>query len=153
MPSRCTTNIPAWPDCAENETLIKVEPLATAQRGDIVEFCRPLPLGQLPPGTCPDGTAKLAKRVIAVEGDVVRFMPNKIVVYTHDAAGEATEYDAPVRPGMPHPTWGGDVILQAGELVVYAPHPHSFDSRYYGVIARSDRQLFDDGFERGTGWK
>jgi len=136
-----------------DETVVKVEPLATAQRGDLVEFCRPLPLGKLPPGPCPDGTAKLVKRVIAVEGDVVRYMPNKIVVYPRDGDGAAVEYDAPVRPGMPHPTWGGDVILQANDLVVYAAHPMSFDSRYYGAIARSDRQLFHDGIEWDIEWK
>lgn len=136
-----------------DETIVRVESPLFAKRGDLVEFCRPLPLGKLPPGPCPDGTAKLVKHVIAVEGDVVRYMPDKIVVYPHDAVGEAAEYDAPARPGMPHPTWGVDVVLQAGELVVYAPHPFSFDSRYYGAIARSDRQLFNDGFDWHIGWK
>lgn len=121
-----------------DEHFVKITPIAKAGVGDYVSFCRPLPLGAIPPGPCPDGSMPLVKRVIAAEGDRVLFTPLEIRV--DRANGVRVIYKAahvhrgaPDSP-FPHPTYGGLIHLNRGDVVVLGDHPHSFDSRYFGVI-------------------
>lgn len=118
--------------------LYRVVPVAEAQPGDYVEFCRPLPIGHVPDGPCPDGTARLLKRVIAVAGDRVLFTPDDIAVYR--GGQEPIVYRAPwqVRDSkgkpLPHPTWGAEILVTPGHVVVIGDHLMSLDSRYFGLV-------------------
>lgn len=119
----------------------RVVPIAQAKVGDYVEFCRPLPVGNVPKGPCPDGSARLLKRVIATAGDRVVFMPHEIAVYYRDAA-EPAIFKARYFPkdsngnDMPHPSWGGEIHLYEGDVVVIGDHERSLDSRYWGVVSK-----------------
>lgn len=127
---------PSLPDL-----IYRVVPIEKAGVGNYVEFCRPLPVGNVPKGPCPDGSARLLKRVIATAGDRVVFMPHEIAVYYRDAA-EPVIYKARWYPkdsrgnDMPHPTWGGEIHLYAGDVVVIGDHERSLDSRYWGVVSK-----------------
>ena len=126
-----------------SDRVIKTVPIAEAQRGDYVSFCRPLPLGNIPRGSCPDGSAPLVKRVIAVAGDTVLYTPTEIRVdppsgwyetfndMRHVHAGT----DIPLDQRYPHPTYGVPTLVLEGQVVVRGDHPHSVDSRYFGAIS------------------
>lgn len=119
----------------------KVAPIAQAKVGDYVEFCRPLPVGNVPKGPCPDGSAKLLKRVIAVAGDQVVFMPHEIAVYRKGSAVpmiyRARWYPKDSRGNdLPHPSWGGEIHLYEGDVVVIGDHERSLDSRYWGIVSK-----------------
>ncbi|MCK1641241.1 S26 family signal peptidase [Bradyrhizobium sp. 157] len=40
--------------------------------------------------------------------------------------------------GLPLPSWEGCMRLVEGEFFLLQPHPHSFDSRYFGPVLRCD---------------
>lgn len=124
-----------------DQRLIQTVPIAAAQRGNYISFCRPLPLGNIPPGNCPDGTAPLVKRVIAIAGDTVLYTPTEIRVdapsgwfdihpMRHIHAGRD---DVKVR--YPHPTYGRPALVLEGQVIVQGDHPASVDSRYFGAVS------------------
>jgi len=123
-----------------DQRLIKTTPIGEATRGDYVSFCRPLPLGNIPAGNCPDGTAPLVKRVIGIPGDTVMYSPTEIRIdgpggwhqihqMRHVHAGREVEQR------YPHPTYGASALIMEGQLVVQGDHPMSVDSRYFGAIS------------------
>jgi len=109
------------------------QPIDRAQRGDYVSFCPPVDVGSLPRGNCAVGSMALIKRVVAAEGDVVRFAPGLIEVNDEqsfevpmaavDSRGRALPQAAP-----------GVQVLDAGQVVVLGDHERSLDSRYFGVL-------------------
>lgn len=129
-----------------SDRVIKTVPIAEAKRGDYVSFCRPLPVGNVPRGNCPDGSAPLVKRVIAVAGDTVFYTPTEIKVeypggwfviheMRHVHAGKS------VKNRLPNPSYGADILVQEGQVVVQGDHPLSLDSRYFGAISDPSRDI------------
>lgn len=131
-----------------DQRVIKTVPISEAQRGDYVSFCRPLPLGNIPRGSCPDGTAPLVKRVIAVAGDTVTWTPTEVRVEApsgwyqiHEMRHVHAGSDMPMDQRYPHPGYGGRSVLDEGQVVVQGDHSHSVDSRYFGPISDPARAL------------
>lgn len=86
-------------------------------------------------GTCPGGTAPVGKHVLALAGDTVAFTPAGMRVNGRLAPASAPRArDHHGRPLVPYPF--ETVVVRPGMLVLYAPSPQSFDSRYYGPVAR-----------------
>lgn len=80
-------------------------------------------------GVLPAGRV-LLKRLSAVEGDTVCRSGVSITINGAEAATARL-----VTPeGHALPAWGGCRVLGAGEILVLAPHPLSFDGRYFGPI-------------------
>ena len=111
--------------------LYRIE-LAPVQRGDVV-------LVRLSPATAQlagqrrylVGSPYLIKVAAGIGGDRVCRFADRVFVRGVLAA-RALARD---KPGRPLPVWGGCRRLAAGELFVLAPEAHSFDSRYFGVVA------------------
>ena len=79
----------------------------------------------------------LIKQVTAVGGDEVcrsRKSAGTLAVNGRDVA-EVLDQD---REGRPLPSWDGCIRLVAGEFFLLQPHPHSFDSRYFGPVSKCD---------------
>lgn len=128
------------------DRVIKVVPIEQAQRGDYVSFCRPLPLGNIPKGNCPDGTAPLVKRVIGIAGDTVTWTPTEVRVEApsgwyqiHEMRHVHAGTDVPLDQRYPHPGYGGRAVLDEGQVIVQGDHPMSVDSRYFGAINTPSR--------------
>jgi len=126
-----------------DQTVVPTVPIEQAKRGDYVSFCRPLPLGNISEGSCPDGTVPLVKRVIAIAGDTVLWTPTEVRVdkpdgryqihgMRHVHAGQDT-----VAERFPHPTYGVPAVVMPGSVVVRGDHPLSVDSRYFGSISNT----------------
>lgn len=77
--------------------------------------------------------APLIKRVAAVEGDVVCRLERQISINGITVAVALPEDNA----GRPMQVWQGCVVISLQQIFLLQPHPHSFDSRYFGPIARS----------------
>lgn len=78
--------------------------------------------------------ALLLKPVAAVGGDRVCRWRRSILI---NARLRAVAADSD-RAGRPLPIWRGCRTLQPGDVFVLSPKPHSFDSRYFGVLTRAD---------------
>jgi len=79
----------------------------------------------------------LVKQVTAVGGDEVcrsRESAGTLAVNGRVVA-EVLDKD---RKGRPLPSWDGCIRLVDGEFFLLQPHPHSFDSRYFGPVMRCD---------------
>ncbi len=118
----------------------RVDP--TLKRGSLVLVCLPeswaalaRERGYLGRGSCPGDTQPLGKRIGAVPGDEVelaegglrvngRLLP-KTTPLSRDSRG---------RP-LPH-LKRTRLELRPSELLVFASHPRSFDSRYFGAIPK-----------------
>jgi conjugative transfer signal peptidase TraF len=111
--------------------------------GDLVLACPPPAAaalahrrGYLGPGSCPGDTHPLGKLVLAAAGDRVELTAAAIIVNgCRLPATPSAPADARGRP-LPHPPPGA-YLLRAGDLWLFAPHPRSFDSRYFGPVAAS----------------
>ncbi|WP_315833498.1 S26 family signal peptidase [Bradyrhizobium prioriisuperbiae] len=80
----------------------------------------------------------LVKQVAAIGGDIVcrsRIGEVGIVTINGHVVAEAYEKD---RLERALPSWDGCLRLIAGEFFLLQPHPHSFDSRYFGPMLRCD---------------
>jgi type IV secretory pathway protease TraF len=122
-----------------DEIFIRVAPIERAQRGDYVSFCRPLPIGKVGPGPCADGTLPLVKRVIAVSGDKAMFDPRGVRIDFKEGGSRfyALRYQAEAYINrFPHPTWGGEIYVPAGSVLVAGDHERSLDSRYFGLVSK-----------------
>jgi conjugative transfer signal peptidase TraF len=80
-------------------------------------------------GALPAGKL-LLKQLRAVRGDVVCRVGASITINGAEAATARLRS----RDGRALPTWSGCRALGAGEILVLAPHPLSFDGRYFGPI-------------------
>ncbi|WP_312016822.1 S26 family signal peptidase [Bradyrhizobium japonicum] len=79
----------------------------------------------------------LLKQVAGVAGDEVCRAKEPIGTISINGTVTAEVLDKD-RAGRPLPSWEGCVRLVAGEYFLLQPHPHSFDSRYFGAVLRCD---------------
>ena len=110
----------------------------------LIEFCPPEPYarfailrGYREVGNCPDGAAPLLKPVIAEAGDMVEVSQGGLIVNGREIPNTAA---VPTdTKGRPLNSWPfGRYPVRAGTLwVASSYHPRSFDSRYFGPIAKS----------------
>jgi conjugative transfer signal peptidase TraF len=79
----------------------------------------------------------LVKQVTALGGDeVCRFEePAGTLAVNGRVVAEVLDQD---REGRRLPSWNGCIRLVDGEFFLLQPHPHSFDSRYFGPVSRCD---------------
>jgi conjugative transfer signal peptidase TraF len=79
----------------------------------------------------------LLKRVEATGGDEIcrAKAPIGTISVNGKVVAEVLEKD---REGRPLPAWDGCMRLVEGEYFLLQPHPHSFDSRYFGPVLRCD---------------
>ena len=114
-----------------------VEP-GTPAKGDLAVF-RPPPaievlilVHDVLPAPVP-----LLKQVAGVAGDEVcrAKVPIGTISINGKVIAEMLEKD---RNGRPLPSWEGCMRLVEGEYFLLQPHPHSFDSRYFGPVLRCD---------------
>jgi conjugative transfer signal peptidase TraF len=125
-------------------------PIPSARRwgAPLVLFCPPpqaaalaLARGYLRPGSCPGGTRPLGKLLLAGSGDRLDLSARGLAVNGRPLPLSAPRRADPAgRPLRPFPF--GRLRLAPGQVWVYAPHPRSFDSRYFGPLeARNLRGL------------
>jgi conjugative transfer signal peptidase TraF len=90
----------------------------------------------LPAGACPGGVQPLGKMVLATAGDTVEVSARGLAVDGQAIpASRPSAADSAGRPLRAFPL--GVYHLSSGELWLYAPHPRSFDSRYFGAVSSS----------------
>ena len=79
----------------------------------------------------------LLKQVAGAAGDEVcrASEPIGTISINGKVVAEVLERD---RSGRPLPVWEGCFRLVDGEYFLLQPHPHSFDSRYFGPVLRCD---------------
>ncbi|WP_027582042.1 S26 family signal peptidase [Bradyrhizobium sp. Ai1a-2] len=79
----------------------------------------------------------LLKRVEGLGGDEVcrTKEPIDAISINGKVVAEVLEKD---KRGAPLPSWNGCMRLVEGEYFLLQPHPHSFDSRYFGPVLRCD---------------
>jgi conjugative transfer signal peptidase TraF len=112
-------------------------------RGRLVLVCLPGPVaaqalecGYLQPGSCPSGVEPVEKISVTVPADLVGIDDRGVQVHGELLAG--TEPQLADSGGRPLPRLSVDPApLAPGQVIVTAPHPRSFDSRYFGSISTS----------------
>lgn len=79
----------------------------------------------------------LLKQVAASGGDEIcrAKAPIDAISINGKVVAEVLDKD---RDGRPLPSWEGCMRLIDGEFFLLQPHPHSFDSRYFGPVLRCD---------------
>lgn len=79
----------------------------------------------------------LVKEIAATGGDEVcrSKPPDSVISINGKVVAETFEKD---HNGRPLPSWDGCMRLIDGEFFLLQPHPHSFDSRYFGPVLRCD---------------
>lgn len=79
----------------------------------------------------------LLKQIAAAGGDEVcrSREPAGVLAVNGRVVAEVLDRD---REGRPLPSWDGCIRLVDGEFFLLQPHPHSFDSRYFGPVSRCD---------------
>jgi conjugative transfer signal peptidase TraF len=110
-------------------------------RGRLVAACLPLSIARigrarsyLPPGPCAGGSAPVLKILAALPGDRVEITASGILVNGFRLRNSgAHAADSHGRPLTPVPV--GRYRLR-GCYWLAAPHPDSWDSRYYGCLPR-----------------
>ena len=118
------------------------------QRGHVLRTCLPAEIGRaavqrgyVRRGTCPNGSARIGKPIIALQGDTVVVSDGRVQVqgrgnheapiYAHDRRGRSLANAA------------GTHIMQPGECFLLSTHsPFSYDSRYYGPISCGEAPYF-----------
>lgn len=112
------------------------------RKGAYVMFCPPekavfrlaLKRRYIEPGNCPVGSYPMMKRILAAKNDRVEIGPNGVAingVIVPDSKPRAKD-----GAGRPLPRYVASGIVQPGSFIVLGENPVSFDSRYYGPIAR-----------------
>jgi conjugative transfer signal peptidase TraF len=120
------------------DSIYRVTSVQDAKVGDIVNFCAPKIIENLPAGFCPGGKSSLLKRVVAAAGDRVEVTANGVFI---DGSLEPVKNSAPRENssnGLALNAKFGKFELKAGELFVMGEHPDSYDSRYFGVVSGKD---------------
>lgn len=87
-------------------------------------------------GILPAGVP-LVKQVAALGGDEVcrSREPVGTLAVNGNVIAEVQDQD---REGRPLPAWEGCIRLVEGQFFLLQPHPHSFDSRYFGPVPGCD---------------
>ena len=118
----------------------RVTKVSDIKRGDILRTCLPDTLSQiaiergyLHPGSCPGGSTRIGKPIIALQGDTVIVSDEQTWVNGHES------FDAPVyahdRRGRHLSNAMGFHVLQSGECFLLSTYSLlSYDSRYYGPV-------------------
>ena len=115
--------------------LYRVAAIRNPARGDRVAARLPAPWRALAarrhylPANVP-----LIKRIAAIPGDEVCASDDRILV-NGDVAALRLRRDG---AGRPMPAWHGCRRLGAGDVLLLAAHPASFDGRYFGLSQRRD---------------
>jgi conjugative transfer signal peptidase TraF len=112
-------------------------------RGRIVLVCLPgrvsaqaLERGYLRRGSCASGVEPMGKIVVAVPGDLVAVDDQGVQVNGELLA--ETEPQLTDSGGRPMRRLSlAPARLAPGQVIIIAPHPRSFDSRYFGSISTS----------------
>ena len=76
----------------------------------------------------------LVKGIAAIAGDDICASGGQLSVNGRFAAARAGSD----RAGRPMPRWSGCRRLRPGEVLLLAPHPQSFDGRYFGITRQGD---------------
>jgi len=92
--------------------------------------------GYLGSGRCPGRVTPVMKRVGAVGGDVVRITDNSVQVNGRFLQTAGPEFDRLER--RLHALPAGRYELSPTELWVYSENAHSWDSRFFGPVPRSN---------------
>jgi conjugative transfer signal peptidase TraF len=113
--------------------------------GEIVAVCLPAAhaqfareRGYLHHGSCPTGVQPVLKRIAAVEGDVVTIQPEGVTINDTPIPGSHVVTQDRQGRTVPHAPWG-TITLHRDELwLMSTRHPHSLDSRTFGVVSLFD---------------
>lgn len=118
--------------------------IATGPESALIEFC---PSGELAalaarrgyrtPGNCPDGASALLRPIVAKHGDVVDLTAKGIGVngrLVRNSAPLAVDTD---HRAIQHFPFGRYTVANEEVWVASSYNPRSFDSRYYGPVAKS----------------
>ena len=118
----------------------RVTKVANLKRGDVLRTCLPDTLSQfavqrgyLRQGTCPGGSTRIGKPVIALPGDTVLVSNQNIQVKGH------RDFEMPIyerdRRGRYLSNAIGTHVLSPGACFLLSTHSMlSYDSRYYGPV-------------------
>ena len=118
------------------------------QRGYVLRTCLPAEIGRaavqrgyVRRGTCPNGSARIGKPIIALQGDTVVVSDGRVQVQGRG------DHEAPIyvhdRRGRSLANAAGTHILQPGECFLLSTHSSfSYDSRYYGPISCGEAPYF-----------
>jgi conjugative transfer signal peptidase TraF len=79
------------------------------------------------------GTDYVLKPVAAIAGDTV-CRSGLVITVRGVVAALAKQRDG---AGRPMPFWNGCHVLEPGDLFLVSPPPNSFDSRYFGSVAKT----------------
>lgn len=117
-----TESVPVGLYSVERATPVKGDVLVLNPEGrarDVLQTFGALPSGHL-----------LLKHLAAAPGDTV--CRNKMMITINGAVAAIARPRA--HDGRALPAWSGCRSLLPGEIFLLAPHPASFDSRYFGVV-------------------
>ena len=120
-------------------------PLAgSVHSGDIVEVCAPQAIARLglqrrylSRGGCSTGTAYLLKIAVATSGDRIALREDGVYVNGKRLPGSKTLAKDRIGRPMPHVARGA-YVLEADQIWLWTPNPHSWDSRYYGPVRQAN---------------
>lgn len=106
------------------------------KKGDVVVLNIPLNIKETlySRGYLPKNIKTLLKEVVAVEGDCVEVVHNKIYI-NGEFKGDITEVDSKGRELV---SFVKDGVLKSGEVFLLGRGKNSFDSRYFGVVKKSE---------------
>lgn len=115
-------------------------PTVGPPRNTVVITCLPIAVarvardrGYLARGTCPGHTLPVGKPVVAIAGDTVQFTAAGMVRQGHLMPASAPlPQDTHGRRLIPYPF--GTLVVPPAALILIAPTPRSYDSRYWGPI-------------------
>ncbi len=120
-------------------------PLAgNVQSGDIVEVCAPQEIARfgllrhyLGKGSCSSGSAYLLKIAAATAGDRVLLRREGVFVNGKRLPGSRTLVKDRLGRSIPR-VHLGTYLLEADQVWLWTPNPHSWDSRYYGPVRKAN---------------
>jgi conjugative transfer signal peptidase TraF len=115
-------------------SLVRGEWVAVCLVGNAAELARDR--AYVIDGACPSGLAEIVKRIAAVPGDRVALGRDGVRINSRPLAGsELQDRDSRGAP-LPHAAEGELVLAEGRYFVMGAKLERSWDSRYFGPIAR-----------------
>ena len=112
----------------------------TLARGDVLRLCLPAPVGRaavrkgyVHRGSCPGGSRRVGKPVMAIGGDTVLMITDSIQV--NQGPPIQAQIQLRDRRGRLMDRATGRMVLQRNECFLLSTHSQfSFDSRYFGPV-------------------